>query len=73
MADKEEKKKGGAKKFFLGAILGGIAGAVAGRFITAKAEEASEGHGCNCDGECHCDEEETPVKKTAEKKSSEKK
>ena len=41
MADKTEKKKGGKGKFFLGAILGGIAGAIAGRFVTATAEENS--------------------------------
>ena len=28
-----QKNKGGAGKFFLGALLGGIGGAIAGRFI----------------------------------------
>ena len=61
MADGSEKKKSGAGKFFLGAVLGGIAGAIAGRFISAKAE--GDDGGCNCeDGGCET------TKKSAEKK-----
>lgn len=51
-----EKNKSGAGKFFLGALLGGVAGAIAGRFISVKAEnEESEGCECGCkDGKCKC-------------------
>ncbi len=72
MADKSEKKKGGAGKFFLGAVLGSIAGAIAGRFITAKAEEdAAE---CKC-GECPlCKKKEDakPVEKATPSKKAQK-
>lgn len=80
-----EKKKGGAGKFFLGALFGGIAGAVAGKFIKDKMDTAE----CECD-EClgECDEcccgdfdkevatkksDDKKTEKAGEKKTSEKK
>ena len=68
MADSSEKKNSGAGKFFLGAVLGGLAGAIAGRFISAKAE--GDDGGCNCEDDgCNCEDDgcET-TKKSAEKK-----
>ncbi len=50
----DDSKKGGAGKFFLGAILGGLAGAIAGRFLTAKADENSDE--CECNGSCDCED-----------------
>lgn len=50
----EEKKSSGAGKFFLGAALGAIAGAVAGKFISVKAEKAEED--CDCGDECNCED-----------------
>lgn len=46
-----EKNKSGAGKFFLGALLGGVAGAVAGKFLKVKFNSDEE---CGCDEECDC-------------------
>lgn len=68
-----EKNKSGAGKFFLGALLGGIAGAIAGKFIKVnpdsgeELEDAEESH-CNCDN-CECDKKSTTKEKPAAKKS----
>lgn len=68
-----EKNKSGAGKFFLGALLGGIAGAIAGKFIKVnpdsgeELEDAEESH-CNCDN-CECDKKTTTKEKPAAKKS----
>ena len=81
MAD--NSKKGGAGKFFLGAILGGLARAFAGRFIKEKMDEEDldEDANCECGDDCKCEDKCTCEKKTtkktskpvAEKKTSEKK
>lgn len=57
-----EKKSSGAGKFFLGAALGAIAGAVAGKFMSGKGK-------CDCGEECDCvsDECDEPVKEAPEK------
>ena len=59
MADNSEKNKGGAGKFLLGAILGGIAGAIAGKFIKLDTDggEEIEDTDCECDGKCECKKE----------------
>lgn len=62
MAEKTEKNKSGAGKFFLGALLGGIAGAIAGRFITTKADEDDS----ECEEKFDCDKKGCPCKKGAE-------
>ena len=62
----EKKNKSGAGKFFLGAALGTLAGAIAGKFISNK----EENEGCACKGECECDKKATCDKgeeKVAEK------
>ncbi len=48
MTEQKEKKSSGAGKFFLGAALGAIAGAVASKFVSAKNDE------CECDENCDC-------------------
>ena len=84
MTEKAEKNKGGAGKFFLGAALGAVVGAVASKFIKLNSDdEADEDEEMTCpncekDGkECECHKaekvakeavEKKPVKKTAEKK-----
>lgn len=79
MADKTEKSKGGASKFFLGALLGGIAGAIAGKFIKFGPEDGGEEVPESCDhknGKCDCkdcDHKEKPAKKPAEEKPATKK
>ncbi len=83
MAEKAEKK-GGAGKFILGAILGGIAGAVAGKFIKFDSDGGEEVEdGCDCGDDCECKKpkveekaekaKKEEAKKPEEKKSSEKK
>ncbi|MBR3256427.1 hypothetical protein IKG10_02025 [Candidatus Saccharibacteria bacterium] len=44
MATKKSKKtqKSGAGKFFLGALLGGVAGAIAGKFLKIGTDEGEE-------------------------------
>ena len=54
MAEKPEKNKGGAGKFFLGALLGGLAGAIAGKFVSGKVKKDDEDE---LDGECECGDE----------------
>ncbi len=87
MADNSEGNKGGAGKFFLGALLGGIAGAIAGKFIKLDTDggEEIEDTECECGDECECKKEacekkveevkkeEKEVKKPVAKKTSEKK
>ena len=36
MAEEKQKNKSGAGKFFLGAALGALAGAIAGKFVSDK-------------------------------------
>lgn len=56
MAEKAEKNKSGAGKFFLGAALGALAGAVAGRFVKLKMDnDEEETCPCGCKEECVCD------------------
>ena len=64
MAEKKNKKKGGSGKFFLGAALGAIAGAVAGKFFSEP-----EGK-CKCGDDCNC--KKTATKKPAAKKTTKK-
>ena len=67
--------KSGAGKFFLGALLGAAAGAIAGKFMSDKIEkcECDEDEcGCGCEGECECNKEEKPVEKPTEKKTEKK-
>ena len=72
----EKSKSGGAGKFFLGALLGAAAGAIAGRFISVKADSEDEDpEECGCGGECeHCKARDEKIAKLkAEKKATEKK
>ena len=78
MAENNEKKKGGAGKFFLGALLGAVAGAVAGKAVSAKFKKLEDDDfddECDCGGECeHCkDKDEKIAKLKSEKKEAEKK
>lgn len=57
MTEEKQKNKSGAGKFFLGALLGGVAGAIAGKFIRTKTDE-EESEGCECGDECNCHEED---------------
>ena len=52
MAD--EKKSSGAGKFILGAAIGALVGAIAGKFISSK--EHDDECECDCEGECNCDD-----------------
>ncbi|MBR3122041.1 hypothetical protein IKF28_01200 [Candidatus Saccharibacteria bacterium] len=69
-----EKNKSGAGKFFLGALLGAAAGAIAGKFISEKTKSDDEdleknececGEECECGKKCECEEEP----KSSEKKT----
>ena len=82
MADNSEKNKGGAGKFLLGAVLGGIAGAIAGKFIKLNTDDGEEVEDdeCGCGDKCECkkacekkEEIKEEVKKPVAKKTSEKK
>ena len=83
MTEKAGKGKSGAGKFILGARLGGIARAIAGKFIKLDSDggEEIEDNECDGDGECVCDGEskckkeevKEEVKKPVAKKTSEKK
>ena len=79
MAENSEKKKGGAGKFFLGALLGAVAGVVAGKAVSAKFKKLEDGDDfddeCDCGGECeHCkNKDEKIAKLKSEKKEAEKK
>ncbi len=87
MTEKNEKnlpKKHGAGKFFLGAVLGAAAGAIASKFIKIdftsdddkEAAEKSKTKSCKCDDDCKCDKDakcDCDKKKVAEKKTAEKK
>ena len=72
MTEKAEKNKGGAGKFFLGAALGAVVGAVASKFIklNPEDEEDEEEMACpKCEKDCkkcECKKEKT-AKKVAEK------
>ena len=78
----EVKKKNGAGKFFLGALIGGVAGFVASRFVSIDVkkekdiddEDECENEECECEEceceDCKCKKEE---KKEAEAKKSEEK
>ncbi len=71
---KEKKNKSGAGKFFLGAALGALAGAIAGKFISNKeeAEKSCEcGEDCKCGKDCDCDEK-TKTADKADKKTTKK-
>ena len=67
-----EKSKGGAGKFFLGAALGAIAGALAGKFINVKKDDGEELEECECD-ECDCKKEEAEAPVETKKERKEKK
>lgn len=67
----EKTKKGGAGKFFLGAMLGSIAGALASKFISAKNGEGSAK--CACGDKCECSKKEAEGKKDDSKKTTTKK
>ncbi len=76
----ENKGKSGAGKFFLGALLGAAAGAIAGKFISFKKDGGEELDECGCEDKCECRKEATekpvggnPTEKKTTKKSSEKK
>lgn len=78
MTEKIKKNKSGAGKFFLGALLGGVAGAIAGRFMKVVADDKD--NGCPCDENCDkCEEkageskQKVEDKKTTTKKTGEKK
>lgn len=64
-------KKGGAGKFFLGALLGGLAGVVAGRQLKSDSAKKS----CCCNKKSATAKKAAPAtaKKTAAKKASTKK
>ncbi len=65
-----EKSKNGAGKFFLGAILGAAAGAIAGKFIhdkVKKTEEDFDETECDCGDECKCGDKCECEKKAEEK------
>lgn len=47
----EEKKSSGAGKFILGAAIGAMVGAIAGKFISVKGNDEE----CDCDCDCDCD------------------
>ena len=53
----EEKKSSGAGKFILGAAIGALVGAVAGKFISTKEpdDECDCGGDCECGDDCVCD------------------
>ena len=70
-----EKNKSGAGKFLLGALLGGIAGAVAGKFIKVNPDDGEEVEDeCNCGDDCKCANKpaEKPAPKTESKKTTKK-
>ena len=52
MAKDKKEKKGGAGKFFLGALIGSIAGAVAGKFIRSDDAVPVEDDKCDCKEKC---------------------
>lgn len=64
-----EKKSSGAGKFILGAALGALAGAIAGKFISSK-DRADE---CECDGDCECDDCDCDEKCSCEQKKADEK
>ena len=70
----ENKGKSGAGKFFLGALLGAAAGAIAGKFISVKKDDGEELDecGCGCDEKCECEKAECK-KEVAEKPAETKK
>ena len=69
-SEKDNKPKSGAGKFLLGALLGGIAGAIAGKFIKIGPDDGGEEieeksqKKCDCSEKCDC-------KKKAEKTTKE--
>ena len=81
-----EKNKSGAGKFFLGALLGSIAGAVAGKFIKIEPDDGEEldeiedeiedddgkCDKCKC-VDCKCDKKSDTEEKPVAKKKSNKK
>ena len=75
MAEKKEKNKSGAGKFFLGAALGALAGAIAGKFISVNKDEDCEcGDKCDCEKKCKCEDSSDKIveKKTSEAKEPKK-
>ena len=50
----DEKKSSGAGKFILGAALGALVGAVAGKFVSAKEHDDECGDDCDCGDDCKC-------------------
>lgn len=61
----EKKKSNGAGKFILGAALGALAGAIAGKFISTKTTEDEEeicDKDCKCEKECKCEKAAEPKK-----------
>lgn len=54
----EEKKSSGAGKFILGAAIGAVVGAIAGKFISVKNGESDDcDEECDCDDTCECDDD----------------
>lgn len=76
MAEKNDKKSNGAGKFFVGALIGTLVGAVASRFVSVSIHKDEDfddfdDEECDCE-ECECkkhDEIEEEVEKTEDKKA----
>ena len=76
-----ENNKKGTGKFFLGALLGAAAGAIAGKFVSEKLKDDAgncENDDCKCGEKCECgkkDSKETDkmviAKEKVEKKAKE--
>ena len=71
----ENKGKSGAGKFFLGALLGAAAGAIAGKFMSSNKDSGEELEECGCDhdGKCKCEDKYECKKEVAEKPAETKK
>lgn len=70
MTKEKAKNKSGAGKFFLGALLGGVAGAIAGKFMSDKTQK-EDPEDCECKGECkHCETKDEKIKEAIAKIST---
>lgn len=78
---KEEKNKSGAGKFFLGALIGAVAGLVASRFVsidvTKNDDDEEDEDDCDCEEceceKCECEDKEVEAKTETKKSEKEKK